>query len=223
MRGVPVLLALAFLVFAHVAAASGATAWASTSVACLFLLLIWPLHRRVVPFVAALLLVAAAVAALHAAGRSALVLLFPPVVLTTAFGLYFARSLRAGRTPLIERIVRALHPEALDVPGVVAYARNVTLLWAVLLLALALVNAVLALLAVPGGLLAALGVAAPFRVSDAQWSVFANGINYAVIGLVFVGEYAWRRRRFPQPTPYRSLPDFMLRVGRLGPTFWRDS
>jgi uncharacterized membrane protein len=223
MHRVPVLLALAFLGFAHVAAASGATAWASASVACLLLLLTWPLHRRVALYSAALCLVALTVAVLHAANRSALVLLFPPVLLTMAFGLYFARSLRAGRTPLIERIVRALHPDALAIPGVIAYARSATLLWAVLLLALATVNAVLALVAVPGGLLAALGVAAPFRVSDGQWSLFANGINYAVIGLVFVGEYAWRRRRFPQPTPYRSLPDFVRRVARLGPAFWRGS
>lgn len=219
----PVLLALAFLVFAHAAAVGGGMTWASASVACLGLLLVWPLHRRLAWFAAATLIVAAAVALLHAAKLSALVLLFPPVLFTAAFGAYFARSLGAGRTPLIERIVRALHPDALAVPGVLAYARNVTRLWAVLLLGLSLVNAALALLAVPGGLLAAFGVATPFAVSDAQWSLFANAINYAVIGLVFVAEYAWRRRRFPQPTPYRNLADFVQRVGRLGPAFWRDA
>lgn len=223
MRRVPVLLALAFVASAHVAAASGASAWASASVACLFLLLAWPLHRRVAAFLAALVLAVVALAALHASGRSALVLLFPPVVLTAAFGLYFARSLRRGRTPLIERIVRALDPEALQVPGVVAYARRVTRFWAALLLALALVNAVLALLAVPGGLLAACGITPPFAISDAQWSLFANGINYLVIGLAFVAEYAWRRWRFPRPAPYRNFAGFVARVGRLGPEFWRGS
>ena len=221
MRAVPVLLALAFLAFAHVAAATGVTIWATVSVACLLLLLIWPLHPRALAFVGALIAASLVVVLLHASGRSALVLLFPPVVLTAAFGLYFARSLRADRMPLIERIVRAVHPDALALPGVSDYARRVTQLWAVLLLSLAAINAVLALIAVPGGLLAAFGVDPTPRVSDAQWSLFANGLNYLVIALVFIAEYAWRRHRFPQPTPYRGLPDFLMRVARLGPEFWR--
>jgi uncharacterized membrane protein len=222
MRAVPVLLALAFLILAHIAAASGGLAWATASVACLFLLLIWPLHRRALAFAGALVAIGIAIAWLHAAERSALVLLFPPVLLTAAFGLYFARSLAAGRTPLIERIVRALDPDALQQPGVVAYARSVTRLWAVLLLGLAAINAMLAMLAVPGGLLAAVGLSVPIHVSDAQWSLFANGLNYLVIALVFVAEFAWRRRRFPQQ-PFRGLPDFLMRVARLGPAFWRQT
>jgi uncharacterized membrane protein len=223
MRAVPVLLALAFLVLAHVAAATGDTSWATASVACLALLLTWPLHRRGLAFFVALAIASIVVVLLHASGRSALVLLFPPVLLTAAFGLYFARSLRDGRTPLIHRIVQALHPDALAQPGVIDYARRVTQLWAVLLLALAAINALLALLAVPGGLLAAFGFDPTPKISDAQWSLFANGLNYLLIALVFIAEFAWRRHRFPQPTPYRGLPDFLMRVARLGPEFWRQT
>ena len=148
-------------------------------------------------------------------------LLLPPVLITGALGLYFARSLSAGRTPLIQRIVCALHPEALAVPGVQPYTRRLTLLWALLLGLLCATSALLGLLAVPGGLLHALGLATPWPVPLAWWSTVANGLNYVVIGGFFVGEYAWRRRRFPQQ-PYAGFGDFLRRVAALGPAFWRD-
>jgi uncharacterized membrane protein len=132
----------------------------------------------------------------------------------------FAASLRAGRTPLIERVVRALHDGEVPDPGIPAYARRLTALWAALLLGLAGVNAVLALCAVPGGLLDALGLPSPWPLPLAWWSTFANGLNYAIIGALFVLEYAWRARRFPRQG-YRHFGDFALRVARLGPAFWR--
>ena len=41
------------------------------------------------------------------------------------------------------------------------------------------------------------------------------------VGGFFVGEYFMRGRWFPQ-RPYRNLPDFLHRLARLGPVFWRD-
>jgi uncharacterized membrane protein len=222
MRWWPALLALAFPLLAHAAAATGATAPAVAALACLILLLCWPLRERPGVFVGALAACAALLAWLVSLDRAALPLLFPPVLLTAAFGLYFARSLRAGRTPLIERIVRALHGDATPAPDVLAYARRVTWLWAALLIGLAAINLVLAALATPGGWLLALGLTPPLAVSDAQWSLFANLLNYVIIALAFVAEYAWRRHRFPQQ-PYRDFADFLGRVARLGPAFWRQT
>jgi uncharacterized membrane protein len=222
MRWLPALLALAFPLLAHLAAATGNGAFAAAAVACLLLVLCWPLRHRPLAFGATLGLGAGLLVWLLAIEQARLLLLFPPVLLTAAFGLFFARSLRPGRVPLIQRIVQALHPEALALPGVVDYARRVTWFWALLLLGMALFNLGLAAIAVPGGLLAAIGVRTPLSVSDEQWSLVANLLNYLVLALAFVAEYLWRRHRFPQQ-PYRNLADFIGRVARLGPAFWRGS
>lgn len=222
MRLLPLLLALAFPVLAHAAAASGSQRLAALAVACLMAVVCWSLRARPWVFALAILACVATLAALLFAGRADLLLLFPPVLITVAVGLVFARSLAPGRTPLVERVVRALDPEALEDPQVPGYARHVTLLWAVFLFSLGFVNAVLALIAVPGGLLHALGVVPPFQVSQTQWSLFANVINYLLIGAGFLAEYAYRRLRFPQ-REHRDLGDFLRRIARLGPAFWRES
>lgn len=222
MRLLPLLLALAFPVVAHAAAASGSQRLAALAVGCLMALVCWSLRARPWAFVLSILACVALLAALLAARRADLLLLFPPVLITVAVGLVFARSLAPGRTPLVERVVRALDPEALDDPQVPVYARHVTQLWALFLFALALVNALLGLIAVPGGLLHALGVEPPVSVSQTHWSLFANLLNYLLIGAGFLAEYGYRRWRFPL-REHRDLGDFLRRVARLGPAFWRES
>ena len=98
---------------------------------------------------------------------------------------------------------------------------TLTALWAGLLGALAIADFVLALLAVPGGLLDGAGIAPPVAVPHAAWSWFANGLNYGLVGALFVGEYFYRVRRFPGR--YTSFFDFLRRMGGLGPNFWRDA
>jgi uncharacterized membrane protein len=222
MRLLPLLLALAFPVLAHAAAASGSQRLAALAVACLMAVVCWSLRARPWAFVLAALGCGAILAALLAAGHAELLLLLPPVLITFAVGLVFARTLAPGRTPLVERVVRALDPEALDDPQVPGYARQVTGLWAGFLFSLALLNAVLALVAVPGGLLHALGVIPPVQVSQTQWSLFANVLNYLLIGAGFVAEYGYRRWRFPQ-REHRAFGEFLRRIARLGPAFWRES
>ena len=80
-------------------------------------------------------------------------------------------------------------------------------------------NLVLALVAVPRGLLATFGVAAPFAVTEAQWSWFANWLDYGLVGVLFVVEYLVRKHRFPGR--YHSFSDFLRRMAALGPAFWR--
>lgn len=222
MRLLPLLLALAFPVLAHAAAATGSQRLAALAVGCLMIVACWPWRARPWLFAAALLAGAGVLAALLAVDRADLLLLFPPVLLTLAVGMVFARSLAAGRSPLVERVVRALDPEALADPQVRIYARHVTQLWTLFLFGLALANALLALIAVPGGLLHALGRVPPLQVSQGQWSLFANVLNYVLIGAGFLAEYAYRRWRFPL-REHRDLGDFLRRVARLGPAFWRGS
>src|SRR3546814_3447467 len=69
------------------------------------------------------------------------------------------------------------------------YTRGLTAAWAWLLAALAAVNLALAVLAVPDGLLAILGLSSPLPISRTQWSWFANICNYGIVGGFFIAEY----------------------------------
>lgn len=213
-------LALAFPLLAHAGAITGSQWLALASVAALMLAVAWPMRHRSLAFLAFIAVAAGVLATAWLAGRVHALTMLPPILITFAVGWQFARSLRAGRVPLIRRLVVALHPEALQIPGVPDYTRRVTLAWALLLGVLCAFNTVFALLAVPGGLLASIGVAPFVAVPVAFWSAFANFGNYIVIAGFFMAEYAWRRVRFPQQ-PYRGFGDFVGRVARLGPEFWR--
>src|SRR5690606_9778916 len=145
-------------------------------------------------------------------GQALLQLYAAPVLLNLLVAWLFGRSLRRGRTPLVERIARLLHGAPLA-PDLVRYTRRVTLGWTVLLLALALLNAALALLATPGGLLETAGISPPVTVPRTLWSLFANLLNYVVLALAFCGEFLWRRLRFPGHAE-GGLAGFASRVAR---------
>ncbi|RDZ26385.1 ketosynthase [Lysobacter silvisoli] len=151
-----------------------------------------------------------------------LLLLTPPVLFTAALAWWFGRSLRAPREGLITRIVAALDGCApAQLPAdVYRYSRRLTAAWAWLLGGLALANAALATIAVPGGVLARLGQAPPVAITQDQWSWFANLLNYGIVGGFFIGEYLWRQRRF-RDRPYTGFFDFLRKMAKLGPAFWR--
>lgn len=163
--------------------------------------------------------------ALHALARTdvaQLLLLAPPVVFLALVAWLFGRSLRAPHAPVITRIAAALHgiePAALP-DELQRYTRGVTAAWTLLLGMLALVNGVLALCEVPGGVLAELGRPPAWGIAREQGSLLANLVNYGVVGAFFVGEYLLRGRWFKE-RPYRNFADFLHRMGRLGPEFWR--
>lgn len=82
-------------------------------------------------------------------------------VLFVALVAWVARTLHAGRVPLITRIVSAMEatePARLE-PDILRYTRRLTGVWAAVLSLLAALNLALALLAVPRGLLAGFGIA----------------------------------------------------------------
>ena len=150
-------------------------------------------------------------------------LLLVPPLFTALIGGCFLRSLRPGHVPLVRKAVAALYgttPDGLS-PAHRAYTRGLTLAWGLMLSLLTAVNLVLALVAVPDGLLARAGVAAPFTVTAEQWSLIANVANYGVLGVFAVAEYQVRKRVFPV-RPYRNAIDFARRMAALGPAFWRD-
>jgi uncharacterized membrane protein len=102
-----------------------------------------------------------------------------PAAINLAFGGHFGRTLFDGREPLIARYARREHgAEAL--PGDLGrYARRLTWLWTLWFLAAAVASIVLA-------------ATAPLAI----WSAFANVACYVVVGVLFVGEYLYRRVRF---------------------------
>ncbi|MBO9881024.1 ketosynthase [Xanthomonas sp. D-109] len=219
-----VLLALAYSPLAHWANAAHRPDLAVLAGAALVLMVLVEPMARWRPWAWALAIAAtAALVPLWHSPHALLLLAAPPVLFTAWVAWFFGRSLQRGRTPLITRIVEALYRQA-GMPITaeqLRYTRRLTLAWTLLLVGLTLLNLVLALCAQPSGVLAQLGLAAPLSISDARASLFANLLGYGVIGGFFVGEYLLRGRWFPQ-RPYRNLPDFLHRLARLGPVFWRD-
>lgn len=215
------LLALAYPWLAHAASTRGSSGLAIVALADLALvILLAPLLRlRGWAWITALL-VALGLWRLNASAHALLPLLLVPVAVLAFIAWMFGRTLRAGRVPLISRIVAALEgkPAAQLTPDLQRYTRRLTAAWAGLLATLALVNLVLALVAVPRGLLASVGIVAPWVVTKTQWSWIANLLNYGLMIGFFVGEYLYRKRVFPGR--YRNFIDFLRRMGSLGPAFW---
>lgn len=218
------LLSVAYPLLAHAASTARDPRLAALALLDIVLiLLVVPLAQR---RIGAWLAVGAAAVALFAVQGSATLpvfLLLPPVLFPWLVAWWFARTLRAGSVPLISRIVGGLEqcaPADLA-PRLKAYTRGLTTLWAVVLTGIGLANLALGLIAVPDGLLVHLGYAPVVSVPQAVWSWCANLLDYGVAGALMVVEYLVRLRLFPD-RPYRDLPDFIRRLGALGPAFWRD-
>jgi uncharacterized membrane protein len=87
-------------------------------------------------------------------------------------------------------------------PDLARYTRYSTVVWTAFFLIMAAAAAALAALAPPE-----------------IWSVFANGIDYLLVGVLFVGEYVFRRVRY-RHHEHRPLADVVrtvVRAGRLAP------
>ncbi len=125
----------------------------------------------------------------------------PPVVLPLLIGSGFLRTLMPGQVPLVTAIGRRVHGHLpLDLER---YTHHVTLFWFVFLSLMALVAALL-----------------PLSGSPLVWSWFSNFLSYALVAVVFVGEYVyrrWRFRDFPQP----SFRDYLAIVFNSESNFGR--
>lgn len=218
-----VALLLAYLPLAHLAGSRQSGGWAVLALgSVLLMLLVEPLVQRRAWAWAVL---TAAVWPLWLLSRTpwALVpVLLMPAMWLGLIGWMFGRTLRAGREPLVTRLVSALYGRAGIAlsPRHLAYTRGLTAAWAGLLGTLAVLNLALALIAVPGGVLDRLGATPALQVTPEQWSLVANAANYGVIGGFMLIEYQLRKFVFPV-RPYRNLPDFARQMAALGPAFWR--
>ena len=217
------LLALAYPWLAHAATTSGSSVQAAVALADIALIvLLEPLLQRRLRAWLSLAAVAVVLWRLAHSPHALLPLLLVPVAFIALVAWTFGRTLRAGRTPLVTRMMLALERDAampID-PRQLGYTRRLTVVWSATLGLLALANLVLALVAVPRGLLASLGIAAPFMVTETQWSWFANLLNYGLIGGLFIGEFALRKRVFPGR--YRSFAHFLRQLAALGPDTWKQ-
>jgi uncharacterized membrane protein len=128
-------------------------------------------------------------------GLDTMALYLPPLAIALALLLTFAGSLRAGHTPLVTRIARLMDGE--QPPEVARYTRRVTVTWAWFLGLMNLELWLLALLAPP-----------------TVWSMFANGINYALLLLFFAAEYAVRQRVLAH-LPHPGLLAFLRRLAAV--------
>ncbi len=180
------------------------------------------LRRRLAAWLA-LAVSAVALIALAGSRHALMPLLLVPPLFTAMIGWWFARSLRPGREPIITKVVGALYARA-GMPlsaRHLGYTRGLTMAWAVLLALLTVVNLVLALIAVPDGVLMRLGIDAAVTVTNAQWSLVANIANYGVLGGFALIEYQVRKFVFPV-RPYRNIVDFGRQMAALGPAFWQS-
>lgn len=90
----------------------------------------------------------------------------------------FGRTLLPGAEPLATRIARAVLPSM--PPAVVRYSRGVTLAWTVYFVAMTVIS-----------------VALFFGGRGAAWSTFATLVSGPLVVLMFVLEFALRRRMLP--------------------------
>jgi uncharacterized membrane protein len=212
-----ILLGAAYPVLAHIAVLDRRPVLIAASIGLLVMLVLLPglRDRRTLAWtmlpIAALGLVAAI-----GSGHALQLLFLPPILINGFMAWLFGHTLLPGRTPLIERVVHAMHgPDAADVTAeVIAYARKVTQVWAGLFVVLTAANLLLAALARPGGFLSSAGLDIGASVPLGMWSLFANVLNYAIVAALFVAEFAVRQRRFPQ-SPYRGFVDFSRRLASL--------
>jgi len=164
---------------------------------CLALgILLVPLRRWRVPGI--ILLAAVPIVLLSAVGAMAQPLVFvPPVALNLGLAFLFGRSLRAGREPLISTFAR-LERGTLE-PDLAHYTRALTGTWVAFFVGAAVLSALLAATAPP-----------------TVWGWFVAVGNQVAVAVLFVGEYGFRRLRFPH---YQHASPFALAliVARL----WR--
>ena len=137
------------------------------------------------------LLAASPIVLLSEASEIARPLVFaPPVLLNLGLAFLCWRSLRPGREPLISTFAR-MERGALE-PDLVRYTRMLTRVWLGFFVAAAALSAVLAVTAPP-----------------AVWGWFVAAGNQLAVVLLFIGEYCFRRARFPH---YRHASPLALAV-----------
>ncbi|HKA29837.1 MAG TPA: hypothetical protein VKH82_10695 [Candidatus Binatia bacterium] len=178
----------AYTVLAHVALTRHDTRWASAGLA----ILAWGVLWDALSPVPAAIVSAAAVAIVSwlVPALPDLVIHGSPVVINVFLCVLFGLTLRRGHEPLITRFARLEH----DVlpPQVERYTRRLTVLWTLFFAVMAIITVALWLAA-----------------SRTAFSLFVNVINWVLLAAFLIGEYLYRRVRFP--THEHKPPHTILR------------
>jgi uncharacterized membrane protein len=136
------------------------------------------------------------------------VLMLPPSMMNAWLAWIFGRTLLPGREPMIgtfariERASSSGQPNADLPPELSHYTRALTQIWSGLFIAMALIAT----------LLACSGMVT-------EWALFTGLISYALMTMLFLGEYLFRRLHFagyPHTQPFR-LMWFLI---KSGPAIW---
>lgn len=166
------------------------------------ILFFWLAPRALRPSVAGL---AGAIVALFLFFGAEVALAAAPALFCAFVAWMFARSLLARRRPLIGRAMVAVDGESIaSQPVMIAYARRLTLVWAVWL-GLWAAAAALPLLLDYGAIMRLVTLAMPFAVA-----------------LLFVAEFALRPLLLPNAPRHRFI-EFLMRVARSWPTLLDDN
>src|SRR5467141_850756 len=125
----------------------------------------------------------------------------PPVAFNVALAVWFGRTLARGEEPMISWFARLVRGAELP-PDLARYTRWSTVVWTAFFVSMAAASAALAVLATPH-----------------TWSVFTNGIDYILVGALFVGEYVFRRVRYAhhEHRPFADVVRTVVRAGKLAP------
>jgi uncharacterized membrane protein len=119
-----------------------------------------------------------------------------PALIQTLLCVLVARTLRRGRVPAIQRIAEMLHADGSPLPpDMRTYTRKITRLWAGTFALLAFINGTAA------------AQLTPWRIAPAWIDIF----DLAIIGIVILGEFSYRRRRYAAFT-VRNLGEFLRRL-----------
>jgi len=121
----------------------------------------------------------------------------PPVIINLALAVWFGRTLAPGEEPMISWFARLVRGTELP-PDLARYTRWSTVVWTAFFVSMAAAATALAVWAAPH-----------------TWSVFTNGIDYLLVGALFVGEYVFRRVRY-RHHEHRPLADVVRTVARAG-------
>ena len=178
------------LAFAYLlASSSGHRAVASGIVGVMVGAVIAASGRRFAGLLAGLLLAGGCI---YWANSLFFVAYMPPLAAFAFMAFFFHRTLRPGTDPLITRVARKEH--LVLPPEVASYTRTLTRIWAWCFVSLLLVALLLA----------------PLLTMDI-WSRWVHGLGYVVPGLLFIGEYIYRHRRF-RAQPHGSLPSLVVNI-----------
>ena len=120
------------------------------------------------------------VLALFQSTRWAQAIYVPAVAVNIAISVLFAVSLLPGRVALVTQLARLHHDGELPEP-LIRYTRILTLIWAVLLSAMA----------IEAGLLA-------YYANIATWSWAVNFVNPLILSAFFIGQFWYRSVRYSE-------------------------